>query len=186
MDMEFHMGHACCFQWKDDEVIHLQRSSNSGSCLSISTGAAQIAAHDGHGETLLTVNKYGKGWAVFCPEPIEDYLSEWVNGPEKTKLFRIYEMLKEIAGIKNRFDIRGQPTLERVQCELDGKYIYFVINHGRETVTAEIHCLSKLKKVQNLVPETNCFATPGSISFTVEISASHAAVLLIETEEESF
>ncbi len=132
---------------------------------------SEATAFHADGTPAMVKNVYGKGTAYFLSVPLEKILSDIPYANEKIEAWKLYEELKNCAGIVREADC-FDPLCERYwNSGRPGHGYLTVINHRREAVTLNAESPRKIGKI-------SVIAGAGTVEGTeVTVEALQAVIL---------
>lgn len=114
---------------------------------------AEVLAVDASEKPALTVNRLGKGHAVFSAYPVEYYLVSTVNVHADDSTYRLYRAVSHLAHVENEFTA-DNPFVELSVFQGEGEErLVFVINHSWAKTTTRITVSRPVREAADL--ETN-------------------------------
>jgi len=111
-----------------------------------------VIAVDQAGRPALVANTLGRGKTLLCAYPLESYLAHAPSAFEpEENTYRIYQGLRDWAGIKPRFRT-SQPSVEAVSLNAQDHGYVVVVNHSAKPQRLTVTSTLFLKSIQRVTP----------------------------------
>ncbi|MEK6794073.1 MAG: cellulase family glycosylhydrolase [Spirochaetota bacterium] len=129
------------------------------------------------GSPAMTVKKYGKGTAIFLGVGIETIRANTSYALQNDSAWRVYDYLKQFAGIREKIELVDAPFIERTYHPLSEREGYFtVINHTDAVFTNAIVCEKMPESFINVGDETS--ANKSGASWEISLPAFSCGIFL--------
>ena len=167
---------------KKGEKLELQGSANW--TLDTESAEADVIARNPEGCPALTVHDYGKGKTVLCLEALERLLIGVPHVFEENQSYRIYEALKELAGIDG--DVKmSHPFIERTLHSMGKARLLTLINHSPAPAEAHVELDVQAGRITELHSDRDiAFETANDrVTFPVELGPSEVLVYRLDPKD---